>query len=74
MNQHAEKHGHDKHRHDNHGHAHGHRPAWYTTLHRNWIFWVAVGLMLVSMVVYVMSLDESLQPDGQLEAPVPAAN
>ena len=33
-------------------------------LHRNWRFWVAVGLMLAAMFAYVISDDESLQPGG----------
>jgi hypothetical protein len=71
MNQHSGKHNHENHGHSHEGH---HHPApWYATVHRNWIFWVAVLLMLVAMGVYVMSLDESLQPDGNLEAPVPEA-
>jgi hypothetical protein len=70
MNQHDKHgHGHDKH---NHGAA-AHSAPWYTTVHRNWVFWVAVALMLVGMVVYVMSLDEGLQPDGAVQQPVPEA-
>jgi hypothetical protein len=30
--------------------------------------------MLLAMAVYVMSLDEGLQPDGNLQAPMPEAN
>ena len=77
MNQHSEKHRSEKHGHDNHGHSHaGHaqHAPWYATVHRNWVFWVGVALMLLAMAVYVMSLDEGLQPDGNLQAPMPEAN
>ncbi|WP_425395196.1 hypothetical protein [Aeoliella sp.] len=33
---------------------------------------VAVGLMLVAMVVYVMTMDESEQPGGEIDPAVPA--
>jgi ABC-type nickel/cobalt efflux system permease component RcnA len=71
MNQHADKHGHDKHNHPHGGHT---AAPWYTTVHRNWVFWVAVGLMLVAMAIYVLSMDEEVQPGGNLQAPMPAAN
>ena len=75
MNQHSDKHNHGNH--ENHGHSHAghaHHAPWYTTLHKNWVTWVVVALMLVAMAVYVMSLDEGLQPGGEIQAPVPEAN
>jgi hypothetical protein len=65
MNQHDHKH------HDHGQHHHGGRKS--KPLHKNWIAWVAVGLMtwvavglmLAAMVMYVLSDDESLQPDDE---------
>ncbi len=37
--------------------------------HRDWRVWVAVGLMLLAMVAYVMSFDESLRPGERNEQP-----
>ena len=31
-------------------------------LHKDWRIWLMVILMLVSMVIYVLSLDESIMP------------
>ena len=36
-------------------------------LHKDWRAWLVVVLMLAAMVVYVMTMDESLQP-----SPLPA--
>ncbi len=36
-------------------------------IHKDWRAWTVVGLMLVAIVVYVLSMDESIvpgQPDG----------
>jgi hypothetical protein len=64
MNQH-DKHGHD------HAHHHGSKG---TPIHKNWITWVVVGLMLAAMAMYVLSDDEALQPGGaQPTEQVPAA-
>ncbi len=44
---------------------------------RHWLrhpaLWIPVLLMLVAMAMYVMTMDESLQPGGPQQAPVPAA-
>ena len=43
-------------------------------LHRKWWFWIAVGLMLAGMFMYVASDDESIQPGGEMTGEsVPAA-
>jgi hypothetical protein len=34
---------------------------------------VVVGLMLLAMLAYVMTMDEALQPGGQAQQPLPAA-
>lgn len=33
-------------------------------IHHDWRFWTAIVLMLLAMVAYVLSLDESLRPGG----------
>jgi hypothetical protein len=69
---------HEHHSSNNHGHEHEHEhqhhqgPFW-KRLHRDWRAWVAVLLMLAAMLAYVMSDDESLQPGGKVQQPVPAA-
>lgn len=59
-------HGHDHHGHDHHGHSHshshGHAPAKSSGLHKNWKVWVVIGLMLLGMLIYIFTLDESIQP------------
>jgi hypothetical protein len=45
------------------GHAHRDGRAWsIRTLHKDWRVWLVVGLMLVGIVIYVLTLDESLVP------------
>jgi hypothetical protein len=64
-----------EHKHDQHHHhgPEGGTPPRNRPIHHRWQFWVAVILMLVGMGVYVMTMDESLQPGGQVGPPVPAA-
>ena len=31
-------------------------------LHKDWRVWLIVGLMLIAMIVYVLTLDESIWP------------
>ncbi len=33
-------------------------------LHRDWRTWLIIGLMLAAIGTYVMTLDESIQPNG----------
>jgi hypothetical protein len=42
-------------------------------LHRDWRTWVVVLLMLAAMAAYVLSDNESLQPGGGTQQPMPAA-
>jgi hypothetical protein len=42
-------------------------------IHHDWRFWVGIVLMLLAMVAYVLSFDESLQPGGVENPEVPAA-
>lgn len=75
-----DKHAHDKdhrghHDHDSHGEHQG--PPSQKKIHHDWRFWVsimALVLMLLSMVIYVVTFDESEPPGGGPEQPeVPAA-
>lgn len=47
--------------------------AYWKRAHTDWRLWVVVGLMLLAMVVYVLTMDESVQPGGKVQAPIPAA-
>lgn len=69
-----DEHEHHGHRHGHHGHGeveHNHRGS--KGLHKDWRAWLVVGLMLAAMVVYVLSMDESLQPDAPQGEQMPAA-
>lgn len=52
----------DKKHHHEHEHKHEHPPR--RKPHQDWRVLVAVALALVGMAVYVLSMDESLQPEG----------
>lgn len=61
---------HDQH---HHGHEqHHHEPKRGRALHKDWRAWIVVLLMLAAMAIYVASLDESIQPGGNVGPPVPA--
>ncbi|SFJ11802.1 hypothetical protein [Planctomicrobium piriforme] len=62
--QHAHDHGHD------HGHGHHSAPAQPRGPHK--MFVAAVFLMLLGMLVYMLSFDESLQPAGGPAQEMPA--
>jgi hypothetical protein len=65
------KHDHGK---DHHaGHAHGGGSASGLPLHKKWQSWVVVGLMLLAMVAYVLSMDEEIVPGEPLQPEMPAA-
>lgn len=51
---------HHSHHHAGHGHGHGH-PA-RKPFHKDWRLWAVVALMLLGIVVYVLTLDESVRP------------
>jgi hypothetical protein len=60
--------------HDHHGHAHQHHPdSKIKGLHKNWITWAIVALMLGAMLMYVLSDDESLRPGAEAGPGMPAA-
>ena len=49
-------------------------PYWKRA-HHDWKFWVALSLMLTSMLIFIVSLNESVQPEiqttQQLKQPIP---
>lgn len=48
-------------------------PASWRRAHKDWRLWLAVGLMLVAMLAYLMTMDEAVQPGGKVQGAVPAA-
>lgn len=42
-------------------------------IHTDWRTYAVVGLMLAAMVGYILSLDEAIEPDGEVGPAVPAA-
>lgn len=65
-----------------HSHKHAHergagkpaRPKFdLSGLHKDWRTWVVIGLMLAAMGIYVLTLDESIQPGGAARGGLPAA-
>jgi hypothetical protein len=61
-----------EHSHTDHEH-HGQPPSKKRPIHHDWRFWVAVLAMLGGMAIYVMSMDEAIQPGGKAGQEVPAA-
>lgn len=53
-------------------HHHNAKTPWWKQAHRDWRVWTGVVLMVVAMLVYVFSVDNSLQPGG-VKAPQQAA-
>jgi ABC-type nickel/cobalt efflux system permease component RcnA len=66
------KQDHAKHQHAVHTHEHATKPAG-GGLHKDWRTWVVVGLMLVGMAVYILSMDEEIVPGEPLQPQMPAA-
>lgn len=58
----------------NHGHNHPKHSGQKVSsggIHKDWRAWTVVGLMLVAIAAYIMSMDESIQPGpGPAEGPV----
>lgn len=50
---------------------HSRQPAWQR-IHRSPFFWVGAVCIAVAMVIYVMTGNLSVTPDGQPQRPVPA--
>ena len=63
---------HSKHsKHSKHGHHHVEKKAPLWGLHKDWRAWLVLGLMLAAMGIYVLSLDESVQPEISITNPAP---
>jgi hypothetical protein len=61
---------HEHPKHDSHQHHHEHAPKSWKP-HLDWRLWAAV-LMLAAMALYILSMDEALQPGGPAQPPMPA--
>ena len=66
---------HEKHHHPHSHEHHKQEDPYWKRAHHDWKFWVAISLMLTSMLVYVVTLNESVQPDtqtrDQIKQPIP---
>jgi len=64
-------HSHEQHS-EHHKHSqHAHGPS--SAAKRKQIFMlIGIGLMLLAMIAYIMSMDEAIQPDGEVSPEVPA--
>lgn len=51
--------------------GHGRTDRW-SGLHRKWPAWLALGLMLLAMAIYVLSMDESIEPEGTAQPASPS--
>jgi hypothetical protein len=52
---------------------HAHPPYHFLKhAHRDWRVWLVVTLMLVCMVIYILSDNESLRPGNSARQPMPA--
>ncbi|MDS4042224.1 MAG: hypothetical protein RKP20_13710 [Candidatus Competibacter sp.] len=43
------------------------------SLHQDWRTWIGVVLMLLAVLIYILTLDDALEPGVQPAAPIPAA-
>jgi hypothetical protein len=58
--------------HPEQGHSHSYNGRKQWAIHKDWRVWTAVILMLLAMAVYVISMDESIQPAGEHQVPAEA--
>ena len=62
-----------QHNHDHKdSHSHNHQKSSSGGIHKDWRFWGVIA-MLAAIVFYVLSMDESLEPEGDGQQ-VPAAD
>ena len=64
---------HHHHPHESREEEHFRRKIDLSGLHRDWRTWLVVGLMLAAIGVYVLTLDEAVQPSGAAPTGQPAA-
>ncbi len=43
------------------------------SLHKDWRIWIVIGLMLAAMVIYVVTLDDSMEPGISSKTSKPSA-
>ena len=67
------QHSHHSAHHSHHAHSEKKEPR--KGLHKDWRAWLALGLMLAAMGIYVLTLDDAVQPEVAVTnaAPPPAA-
>ncbi len=63
---------HDRHHKDKHRGGNVRRPTDKKGIHKDWRTWAVLVLMLIAMMAYVLSMDESIGPSGGQDE-VPAA-
>ena len=51
---------------------HSHKKEPLRSLHKDWRTWVVIGLMLAAMGIYVLTLDESMEPGMASQGEIPA--
>ena len=66
-------HGAQDHDHKHREHAHNQQGPWWKHVHRSWLFWTGLVLMVVAMVVYVLTQNESVGPGGKVNPQMPAS-
>ena len=64
---------HSEHAHHHEGHKNSAEDSLVKGLHRRWLVWLAVGLMLAAMALYVVTMSESLEPEVDAGPEIPAA-
>lgn len=64
---------HHHHAHEHQEEQHSHRKIDLSGLHRDWRTWLVIGLMLAAIGVYVLTLDEAVEPRGPGQAGLPTA-
>jgi hypothetical protein len=61
-----------KHEHHRKDVKHADKKLPWSRLHKDWRTWLVIGLMLAAMGIYVLTLDESIQPGSGASSAPPA--
>ncbi len=64
-------HGH-KYAHEKEADKKSHHKIDLSGLHKDWRTWLVIGLMLVAIGTYVLTLDDSIHPGGAAQSGIPA--
>jgi len=51
---------------------HAHKKAPVRRLHKDWKTWVVIGIMLAAIGIYVLTLDDSMEPSMAPPGEIPA--